>query len=233
MDKATLINNKERVQAKINAACARSGRDPHEVQLVAVTKYVGIETTRAILDLDVEHIGESRVQEALPKINELGSRGTWHFIGHLQTNKVRQVLGRFTYIHSLDRHSLAKEISKRAQRQEMTVNCFLQVNVSGEKSKFGLAPKEVAEFAREVAHMPGLRIVGLMTMAPFVDNAEEVRPVFRELRTLRDHLYELELPQVEAGSLDLSMGMSNDYEVAIEEGATIVRLGSTLVGREK
>src|SRR5690606_17396293 len=99
VDKATLINNKERVQAKINAACARSGRDPHEVQLVAVTKYVGIETTRAILDLDVEHIGESRVQEALPKINELGSRGTWHFIGHLQTNKVRQVLGRFTYIH--------------------------------------------------------------------------------------------------------------------------------------
>ena len=230
MDSQTIARNIERVKATIADACRRSGRRPEDVRLIAVTKYVGIDTTRAVLDLGIEHIGENRVQEAVPKYDKLGSRGTWHFIGHLQSNKVKNVLGRFTYIHSLDRHSLAKEIQKRAAKRAMTVNCLLQVNVSGEKSKFGLAPSELVEFAKEVAEMSNIRIVGLMTMAPFVDNPEEVRPVFRELRSLRDQLYRLELPQV--GKLKLSMGMSNDYTVAIEEGATMVRLGSVLVGRE-
>lgn len=230
MDSQTIARNIERVKATIADACRKSGRRPEDVRLIAVTKYVGIDTTRAVLDLGIEHIGENRVQEAVPKYDKLGSRGTWHFIGHLQSNKVKNVLGRFTYIHSLDRHSLAKEIQKRAAKRAMTVNCLLQVNVSGEKSKFGLAPSELVEFAKEVAEMSNIRIVGLMTMAPFVDNPEEVRPVFRELRSLRDQLYRLELPQV--GKLELSMGMSNDYTVAIEEGATMVRLGSVLVGRE-
>lgn len=230
MDSQTIARNIERVKATIADACRRSGRRPEDVRLIAVTKYVGIDTTRAVLDLGIEHIGENRVQEAVPKYDKLGSRGTWHFIGHLQSNKVKNVLGRFTYIHSLDRHSLAKEIQKRAAKRAMTVNCLLQVNVSGEKSKFGLAPSELVEFAKEVAEMSNIRIVGLMTMAPFVDNPEEVRPVFRELRSLRDQLYRLELPRV--GKLELSMGMSNDYTVAIEEGATMVRLGSVLVGRE-
>lgn len=230
MDSQTIARNIERVKETIADACRKSGRRPEDVRLIAVTKYVGIDTTRAVLDLGIEHIGENRVQEAVPKYDKLGSRGTWHFIGHLQSNKVKNVLGRFTYIHSLDRHSLAKEIQKRAAKRAMTVNCLLQVNVSGEKSKFGLAPSELVEFAKEVAEMSNIRIVGLMTMAPFVDNPEEVRPVFRELRSLRDQLYRLELPQV--GKLELSMGMSNDYTVAIEEGATMVRLGSVLVGRE-
>lgn len=230
MDSQTIARNIERVKATIADACRKSGRRPEDVRLIAVTKYVGIDTTRAVLDLGIEHIGENRVQEAVPKYDKLGSRGTWHFIGHLQSNKVKNVLGRFTYIHSLDRHSLAKEIQKRAAKRAMTVNCLLQVNVSGEKSKFGLAPSELVEFAKEVAEMSNIRIVGLMTMAPFVDNPEEVRPVFRELRSLRDQLYRLELPRV--GKLELSMGMSNDYTVAIEEGATMVRLGSVLVGRE-
>lgn len=232
MNKATLVNNLELVQAGIAEACRKSNRNPNEVQLIAVTKYVGMETISAVLDLGIEHIGENRVQDALPKFNQLGHKGTWHFIGHLQTNKVKDVLGRFTYIHSLDRLSLAKEINKRAARMNMKVNCLLQVNVAGEESKFGLAPSEVQEFARVVADMPHIRLVGLMTMAPFVDNAEEVRPVFRELRTLRDELYQLDLPQI-SDRLELSMGMSNDYRVAIEEGATMVRLGSTLVGRER
>lgn len=230
MDSQTIARNIERVKETIADACRKSGRRPEDVRLIAVTKYVGIDTTRAVLDLGIEHIGENRVQEAVPKYDKLGSRGTWHFIGHLQSNKVKNVLGRFTYIHSLDRHSLAKEIQKRAAKRAMTVNCLLQVNVSGEKSKFGLAPSELVEFAKEVAEMSNIRIVGLMTMAPFVDNPEEVRPVFRELRSLRDQLYRIELPRV--GKLELSMGMSNDYTVAIEEGATMVRLGSVLVGRE-
>lgn len=231
MDKAKLEKNLKNVQTNIAEACRNRGRDPREIKLIAVTKYVDLAATRAMLDLGIEHIGENRVQDALPKHDELGDRGTWHFIGHLQTNKVKNVLGRFTYIHSLDRHSLAKEINKRAKRQDISVNCLLQVNVAGEESKFGLTPSDVAQFATEVAHnMPNINIVGLMTMAPFVDNAEEVRPVFRELRALRDQLYQLQLPRV--GSLELSMGMSNDYRVAVEEGATMVRLGSVLVGRE-
>lgn len=230
MDRETLVRNYDQVKANIAEACRKSGRRPEDVQLIAVTKYVGLETTRAVLDIGIEHIGENRVQEAVPKYEELGERGTWHFIGHLQRNKVKDVLGRFTYIHSLDRHSLAKELSKRAKQRDLTVNCLLQVNVAGEESKFGLAPGELTEFARAVAEMPHLRIVGLMTMAPFVDNPEEVRPVFRQLRSLRDELYALELPHI--GVLELSMGMSNDYTVAVEEGATIVRLGSVLVGRE-
>ena len=230
MDRETLVRNYDQVKANIAEACRKSGRRPEDVQLIAVTKYVGLETTRAVLDIGIEHIGENRVQEAVPKYEELGERGTWHFIGHLQRNKVKDVLGRFTYIHSLDRHSLAKELSKRAKQRDLTVNCVLQVNVAVEESKFGLAPGELTEFARAVAEMPHLRIVGLMTMAPFVDNPEEVRPVFRQLRSLRDELYALELPHI--GVLELSMGMSNDYTVAVEEGATIVRLGSVLVGRE-
>lgn len=230
MDRETLINNYDQVKANIVEACRKSGRRPEDVQLIAVTKYVGLETTRAVLDIGIEHIGENRVQEAVPKHEQLGERGTWHFIGHLQSNKVKNVLGRFTYIHSLDRYSLAKEINKRAKQRDMAVKCLLQVNVAGEESKSGLAPGELMEFAREVVEMPHLRIVGLMTMAPFVDNPEEVRPVFRELRSLRDRLYALELPLV--GELELSMGMSNDYTVAVEEGATMVRLGSVLVGRE-
>lgn len=229
MDKTTLAHNIERVKETIAAACHKSGRRPEDVQLIAVTKYASGETTRAVLDLGLEHIGESRAQEAVPKYEALGERGTWHFIGHLQRNKVKDVLGRFTYIHSLDRYSLAKEINKRAERHDLEVDCLIQVNVAGEARKFGLAPAEVAEFAKEVTELPYVRIVGLMTMAPFVENAEEVRPVFRELRSLRDRLYELELSQVD--KLELSMGMSNDYEVAVEEGATMVRLGSVLVGR--
>lgn len=232
MDKTTLENNLKDVQKNIAEACRNQGRDPREVKLIAVTKYVDLETTRKLLDLGIEHIGENRVQDAVPKHDELGDRGTWHFIGHLQTNKVKNVLGRFSYIHSLDRHSLAKEINKRAKRQELVANCLIQVNVAGEESKFGLAPSDVVPFATEVAHhMANINIVGLMTMAPFVENPEEVRPVFRELRTLRDHLYQLDLPRVK--TLELSMGMSNDYLVAVEEGATIVRLGSVLIGREE
>lgn len=231
MDRKKLTENYEQIKRTIRESCAKSGRNPDDVKLVAVTKYVTLETTKAVLDLGIEHIGESRVQEALPKWEALENRGTWHFIGHLQRNKVKDVIGRFTYIHSLDRHSLAKEIEKRASRNGLNVNCFVQVNVAGEESKFGLPVKDVIDFTREVIEQyPHIRVVGLMTMAPFVDDAEEVRPVFRELRQLRDKLHQLEHPQLQ--QLELSMGMSNDYHVAVEEGATVVRIGSSLVGRE-
>lgn len=219
------------VRAKIAESCNRVGRDPNEVRVVAVTKYLDLEGTKQVLDAGLEHIGESRVQQAVPKWKELGDRGVWHFIGHLQTNKVKEVIGRFQYLHSLDRFSLAKELSRRALQQNTTIRCFLQVNVSGEESKFGIAPNELTEFALEVAQLPQIEIIGLMTMAPKVDKPEEVRPVFRELKRWQQRLNELESPRLQVPHL--SMGMSQDFEIAIEEGATWVRLGSVLVGGKK
>lgn len=218
------------VKQRIAMACARSGRDASEVEIIAVTKYVTSEITGEILDLGIHHIGENRVQDAVPKWEKLGNRGTWHFIGHLQSNKVKDIIGKFAYIHSLDRISLLKEIEKKSRQLGITASCFVQVNISGEKSKFGLAPQQVLDFVTEAAGMEHVRICGLMTMAPQVEDPEETRPVFRELRLLRDKIAKARIPGVDF--LHLSMGMSRDFEVAVEEGATFVRLGSVLVNHE-
>ncbi|SMO47785.1 hypothetical protein SAMN06264849_102180 [Melghirimyces algeriensis] len=220
----------QQIKGNIVAACQRSGRNPKEVQIVAVTKYVDMETTRRALDAGLVHIGESRAQEAVPKWKELGGRGVWHFIGHLQSNKAKAVAGRFTYVHSLDRYSLAKELSRRSVANGQATKCMIQVNISGEKSKHGLKPDELLEFARESAELPQLEIEGLMTMAPVTDDPEEVRPIFRHLKTLQQELQRLGDPKLSVPHL--SMGMSRDYIIAVEEGATFVRLGSVLVGTQ-
>lgn len=226
----TMQQRIEHVRARIAAAAARCGRAPDEVQVIAVTKYVSLETTRQALDLGLAHIGENRWQDVQPKWEALHERGTWHFIGHLQTNKVKDVVGKFAYIHSLDRLSLAKEIEKKAAALGVVQQCFIQVNVSGEESKYGLQPEELANFAQQLREMPHIRVVGLMTMAPLEFEAEATRPVFRGLRELRDELNRTGRLGYEA--THLSMGMSGDFEVAIEEGATWIRLGTVLVGKE-
>ncbi|MGC5325631.1 YggS family pyridoxal phosphate-dependent enzyme [Brevibacillus sp. SYSU BS000544] len=218
------------IQQKIEAACKRAGRNSEEVKIVAVTKYVDTDAIGEILRAGVTHIGENKVQDALPKYEVFGGEGVWHFIGHLQTNKVKDVVGRFAYIHSLDRLSLAQEINKRAEALGIQVNCFLQINISGEDTKFGLNPNDVLAFVQETSNMKHIRITGLMTMAPAVDNPEEARPVFRGLKEWQERLQALQLPNVTVE--ELSMGMSGDFEVAIEEGATFVRLGSVLVRPE-
>ncbi|MFC0214169.1 YggS family pyridoxal phosphate-dependent enzyme [Paenibacillus chartarius] len=220
----------EYVRSRIASAAERSGRDPVDIRVIAVTKYVSLETTRAALDLGLEHIGENRWQDVQAKWEALHERGTWHFIGHLQTNKVKDVVGKFAYIHSLDRLSLAKEIEKKAAALGIVQDCLIQVNVSGEESKYGLPPEELHSFAGQLRDMPHIRVVGLMTMAPLEAEAEATRPVFRELRRLRDELNAGGTLGYEAPHL--SMGMSGDFEVAIEEGATWVRLGTILVGKE-
>ena len=220
--------NLHQVKENIAAACRRSGRNPDEVRIVAVTKYVDLETTRRALDAGLTHIGESRAQEAVPKWEQLGDRGIWHFIGHLQSNKAKAVAGRFTYVHSLDRFSLAKELNRRSEAAGRSTRCFVQVNVSGEASKHGLDPVEVKEFVEQAAEFPYLQLEGLMTMAPFTEDPEEARPVFRRLKELQR---ELQQSGASGTALPhLSMGMSRDYQVAVEEGATFVRLGSVLVG---
>lgn len=213
----------------MQAACERSGRDRHAVTIVAVTKYVGVAETEDILEDGFSELGENRWQNAKAKWEAIGERANWHFIGHLQTNKVKDVVGRFACIHSLDRLALAEEISRKAAQANITVDVFIQLNVSGEASKYGLAPAELMAFAAQIRDLPHLRVVGLMTMAPYATVPEEARPVFRELRKLRDALNaEAIIPYPVEG---LSMGMSGDYEVAIEEGATHVRLGSVLFDR--
>lgn len=228
---ASLQERKAIVLERVAQACAVSGRDGSEVKVIAVTKYVSLNTVAACLEAGLTEIAESRWQDAEPKWRALGDKGTWHFIGHLQTNKVKDVIGKFEYIHSLDRLSLARELHKKADAAGLDVKVFLQVNISGEDTKFGLAPEAVEAFLKEIAPLNRVKVVGLMTMAPHEEDPEATRPVFRGLRELRDRLNQLGLTPEPIR--ELSMGMSNDYEVAIQEGATRVRLGTVLVGHEE
>ncbi len=234
----TLLDRIGTVEQRLAEACQRSGRERQEINLIAVTKYVGIEQTKSVLQAGLLHLGENRWQDAQAKWSALsggqekslpGIEPIWHFIGSLQTNKVKDVIGKFTYIHSLDRLSLAQAIDRRAEQLGIVVPCFIQLNVSGEESKHGLDPEGLQQFARELAGMRHIEPIGLMTMAALDGEAEQSRPVFRGLRKLRD---ELNIQAVLRKPItELSMGMSGDFEVAVEEGATWLRLGTVLVGK--
>jgi PLP dependent protein len=219
------------IRSRIEAACERAGRRPEEVTLVAVSKTFSVDHIRAAQASGVTDFGENRVQEFSEKADVLPSNyagGTtrWHMIGHLQRNKARDVVRRADVFHALDSTRLAKELDRRAEEEGRVLPCLVQVNVSGEASKFGLEPEEALEFIRASVDLPNLQIRGLMTLAEPADDPEDVRPQFRLLREIRDTSRTL-APTVEW----LSMGMSGDFEVAIEEGATHVRIGSALFGR--
>ena len=223
----TLSENLKNVNEKIIKACENSQRDPKEVRIIAVTKYIDVEQTREVLNLGIEHIGENKVQHAVPKWEVLSERGMWHFIGHLQTNKVKQIIGKFDYLHSLDRPSLVEAIHKYSIQQGTKIKAFIQVNVSGEDSKGGVDPSELVDFCKFVRQYDTIQVVGLMTMAPNTTDHEQVRTVFRGLRKLKDQINEDHIFQEPLR--ELSMGMSNDFELAVEEGATFVRLGTILL----
>ncbi len=219
------------VENRLEQACSRSGRRRQDVRIIAVTKYVSTATAEAVVEQGVTHIGENRWPDAKAKWEALRGQAVFHYIGSLQTNKAKDVIGRFDYIHSLDRASLAEAIQKRAQTLDLTVPCLLQVNVSGEQSKHGLEPEAVKPFLEELRRFDRIKPIGLMTMAPFESDPEATRPVFRALKLLKE---ELNASSVTDEPLtELSMGMSNDFEVAVEEGATWVRLGTVLVGKEE
>lgn len=218
-------SNLQIITEKIAKACEKVGRDPEEVTIIAVTKYVTIERAQEALKAGIIHLGENRDQELLKKYEVLGNQPIWHFIGTLQTRKVKKIIDKVDYIHSLDRLSLAEEIHKRANRK---IPCFVQVNVSGEESKHGLPPEEVLPFIQQLAMYSNIEIVGLMTMAPYIKDEQILRNCFRSLKQLQDEIQNLKLPY--ASCTELSMGMSNDYEIAVEEGATFVRIGTSLVG---
>jgi pyridoxal phosphate enzyme (YggS family) len=219
---STIAERLEAARERIAAACGRAGRSPDEVTLVAVTKGFPPEAVREAHAAGVRQFGENRVQEAqtkLPTLENLSPRPTWHMIGHLQTNKVKTAVGLFDIIQSVDSLHLAQAIERRAPRSTR-VPVFLEVNVAGEASKQGVAPDELSRLVAATRALPGLDVRGLMTIAPLVDDPEQARPVFRRLRELAEPL----------GLKELSMGMTDDFEVAVEEGATVVRVGRAIFG---
>lgn len=219
--------NYQEIRKKITAICERTGRNTEDVKVIAVTKYVSIERAKEAIDAGVQHLGENRDEGLNSKYQEIGEKAIWHFIGSLQTRKVKTIIDKVEYIHSLDRLSLAQEINKRASRP---IKCFLQVNVSGEESKHGCSPDDVEGLVTEMESLSNIEIVGLMTMAPFTDDKEHIRTCFKQLKVLQQKVQALQLSK--APCQELSMGMSNDYEIAIEEGATFIRIGTSLVGNE-
>ena len=222
-----LERNLTAVKKRIEEACGRSGRDPSEVTLVAVTKTLPAERVKQAVDIGMRVFGENYVQEAVQKIEALGPDIDWHFIGHLQRNKVKYIIDHVALFHTVDSLSLAKEISKRAEDLR-TAPILIQVNISAEQTKSGVAPEELAELVEGIASLPNVVIRGLMTMPPFFDDPEGARPYFKALRELRDSLSEK--VQAPHSLKELSMGMTGDFEPAIEEGATIVRVGTALFG---
>lgn len=228
---ATLALRVASARRRIASAAARAGRDPDEVTLVAVTKTIPATVVAAAYRLGLTTFGENRVQESRAKRAELALEGArWELIGHLQTNKVATALGLFDRIQSVDTVRLAEAIEARAAALGRVVPVLFEVNVAGEASKSGFAPEELPAAARAVLALPHLRPEGLMTVAPLADTPEDVRPVFVRLRALRDALRRDVPADPDGGWRELSMGMSDDFEVAIEEGATLVRLGRALFG---
>ena len=218
--------NFETITREIVETCKQVGRNADEVKLVAVTKYVTDARVEEALEAGIADFAENRPQNYVERKGKYSDK-TWHLIGSLQTRKVRDVINEVDYFHALDRDSLAKEIEKRAEKE---IKCFVQVNVSGEESKHGLTSEEAIDFIKSLEQYSKIKVVGLMTMAPFVEDEEILRNCFRKLRQLRDEVKGLNLSY--APCEFLSMGMSNDYKIAIEEGATHIRVGTALVGSE-
>jgi PLP dependent protein len=220
--------NIARIRERIAAAALRAGRNPKNIRLMAVTKTVSDERILAAIEAGIDILGENYVQEAKRKIELMGKSVEWHLIGHLQTNKAKYAVRLFDMIHSVNRLSLAEEINRRAAAAGKLCRVLIEVNLGGEDSKSGAPPEEAPALIRSVAAMPNLSIQGLMTMAPWYDDPERARPCFAGLRALRDRIAAENIPTVTMR--ELSMGMTDDFEMAVEEGATIVRIGRAIFG---
>ena len=221
----------QQVYENIRLAAARSGRNADDIQLIAVTKTMPVYVVNEAIASNVTRLGENKVQEICDKYDKVSHPVEWHMIGHLQSNKAKDILDKVSLIHSLDRMSLAKELEKRASGLDLKVKVLVQVNVAEEDSKHGLRLPEVIPFLEKMVDFPHISINGLMTMAPYVKDPNKARPVFRQLRELRDEIVDRNFSHL---AMDvLSMGMTNDYQVAVEEGATMVRIGSAIFGERR
>lgn len=223
-----ILANLNKLNDLIAAAETRVNREANNVQIIAVTKEVSVERTQEAIAAGLTHLGENRPEGLNRKLSAIQAHVNWHYIGSLQTRKVKQVINSIDYLHSLDRLSLAEEIEKRAVKP---VKCFIQVNVSGEESKHGLSMEEVLPFVESMKSFTKVEVVGLMTMAPNTEDEALIRTVFKQLKQCQQQIAEQGFAH--APCTELSMGMSNDFEIAVEEGATFVRVGTALVGNER
>lgn len=219
--------NLRQIEQKISEHLEKSSNSAHP-HVIAVTKYVTIERAKEAYEAGIRHFGENRLEGFKEKKATLPDDAVFHFIGSLQSRKVKEVINEVDYFHALDRLSLAKEINKRADH---VISCFLQVNVSGEESKHGIALDEVNEFLKELKAYENIKVIGLMTMAPLTDDSAYIKSIFNDLRHKKEEIQQFNLEH--SPCTELSMGMSNDYQIAVEEGATFVRIGTKLVGEEE
>ena len=220
--------NLEIVERNIQKACDRAGRERSEVTLIAVSKTKPVSDIRQAMDLGIRVFGENKVQEIRDKTAEITEPLEWHMIGHLQANKVKYLPGVVCMIHSVDNKKLADVIEKQAAKHDIKMDVLIEVNMAGEDTKFGISPEEAEDFVKEISGLEHLNIRGLMTIAPYTDDSESNRVYFKGLRELKDRINALNIPGVNMDTL--SMGMTGDYEVAIEEGATFVRVGTGIFG---
>jgi len=221
--------NCEKVRQRVRDAALRAGRNPDDIHNIDISKTVDVDRIKAAIDCGITDLGENRVQELVEKFDKIDVKCNWHLIGHLQTNKVKYIIDRVKMIHSLDSLELAEEIQKRAEKAGRCVDVLVQVNVSSEKTKFGVKQEETLELVRKLSRMGNIKVKGLMTIAPLAEDPESVRWVFSGLRKL---FIDIKKENIDNIDMDyLSMGMSNDFEVAIEEGANMVRIGTAIFGK--
>ena len=227
----SIADNLARVKERMAEAAMRSGRTPDSVKLVGVTKTVDVDRIKEAVSAGLQILGENYVQEARDKIKEVGGEASWHFVGRLQTNKAKYAVKLFDLIQTVDSFKLARELNRRAQPLGRTIPIIIQVNLASEVSKGGVEPSECISLIEQISELPNLQILGLMTMPPFFDQPERARPYFAQLRELSQEIARAQLPRVVMK--ELSMGMSGDFESAIEEGATLVRVGPAILGERK
>ena len=231
MELEELRNNLESVRDSIDRAAARAGRNPEDVLLLPVTKTLGADVVEQAWQLGIRQVGENKVQEILSKKEVMGEKMQFHMIGHLQRNKVHQVLDKVCLIHSVDSVRLAEEINREAEKKGLTARILLELNVAREESKYGILEEDLDALLQNLARFQHIRVEGLMTVAPFVENPEENRKIFRRMREIFIYIRQKKVNNIYMQIL--SMGMTNDYEIAVEEGATIVRVGTGLFGHRQ
>ncbi|HYE08756.1 MAG TPA: YggS family pyridoxal phosphate-dependent enzyme [Patescibacteria group bacterium] len=221
-------DNIRSISQDIRDICIRTGKDPESVTIIAVTKTIDTDRIKYAIDCGIQNIGENKVQEVMSKFDNIERNVNWHLIGHLQTNKVKYIIDKVALIHSVDSISLAEEISRRAEKAGLVMDVLIQVNVAEEDTKFGIEYGEIDGFIKQLSKLEGIKVKGLMTIAPNYEDTELVRPVFRQLKEKFDMLAKADIPNVEMKYL--SMGMTNDFKMAIEEGSNMVRIGTGIFG---
>jgi pyridoxal phosphate enzyme (YggS family) len=221
--------NIESMEAEIREICLRCGRSFEEITLIAVSKTIDTERVNHAVDCGISNLGENKVQEIMDKYHHVSKNIKWHLIGHLQSNKVKYIIDKVELIHSVDSEGLAAEINRRAEKHNIKKDVLVQINVAKEDTKFGIDIEDAVDFVKSISRFDNLCIKGLMTIAPYDEDLEKVRPVFRQLKQKFDQLGQMDIPNTDMRYL--SMGMSNDYPIAIEEGANMIRIGTAIFGK--